>query len=883
MNIKNIIIIVCCLFSVMANCKTINPFPREIIDKKVEAEWTFDKDIKGWRAASDCSLSHKRGRLSAVFGDKDPYFYFPEVEVKGPVLVEFRARNKSKGGGQFYWGTSDFNSYAPERLANIPLICDGKYHNYSIELPVEGTMTKLRFDPSSCAGKMEIDWMRLTSLTYHPLEIIKVQILSGSKAGLPGLLINKIAATVTNHSEKPISFSFENKKYTIPGGKAIQSKEKFKAEKPFETVELILSKCKKNGKLEAYPTLKRPVRTINPDAESKWITLEDVPLKLKVAEDGTGALIFRNGNLVGTISPLAECKTGVSPVSWQDARATLNKIKFSGKEIGILTLELKGNEIHYHLEGRCPQHPKNLSENKAAGDGAPPSFEGPVVRVFGEIEQGLLAGVEYLGKNEKSSSKLDLITLEHVRYLPNKMWMTMPLMAFVTSNATIAVSYEDMNLQPTFATPNFFDGTKDSRMSLRGENIDATILVEDGWENGNRLENVIEWFVDKRGLPSLPPEPRTENEQMDLCKKAIEGGLKNSNGWGHCFGDRWERHNFSDYVSASWFLDSNFFTDKDIVMGGAHNQSFISFFLNGQAARWLAMIKGRAVNALKAQQPDGSFRFDGKFRKGHFENTASGYCAQKALALLDSAYYTGDKKALTAGVKTLEYMKRFRTPRGAQVWEIPLHTPDILASARIVRAYVKGYELTGKKEYLDLAKRWAITGIPFIYFWGNQPVMKYSTIAVLGATHWTAPNWIGLPVQWCGLVYADAILDLANYDNSYDWNKIAKGILIAGEQMQYTEDEVIGCLPDSFTLKTQSPNPHDIGPPAMIFLRNRLGGNYHSLHVKRNNNHLIISPFPCKLYKNKIVISAKPRLKYQIIIDGKVINIKSKGKDSIKL
>jgi len=466
--------------------------------------------------------------------------------------------------------------------------------------------------------------------------------------------------------------------------------------------------------------------------------------------------------------------------------------------------------------------------------------------------------------------------------MPDKMWLTMPLMAFVTSNATIAVSYENMTLQPTFATPNFFDGTKDSRMSLCGKNIKATILVDAGWSAGNRLENVIEWFVDKRGLPALPQPPRTEKEQWDLCKKALEGDLKNSNGWGHCFGEMWDRHNFSDYVSAAWLLDNNFYTSNNIVMGGAHIQSHISFFLNGQANRWLETIKGSALNALKDQQPDGSFRFDGKFRKGHFENTASGYCAQNALALLNAAYYTGNKKFLDSGIKALEYIKKFRTPRGSQVWEIPLHTPDILASARIVDAYVKGYELTGTKEYLTIARRWAISGLPFIYFWENKPVMKFSSIAVLGATHWIAPNWIGLPVQWCGLVYADSILDLSKFDTSFDWKKIAKGILIAGEQMQYTAGEVMGCLPDSFTLKTQTPNPHDIGPPALVFLRNRLKGNYHSVYVERNKDHIIISPFPYKLYKNKIIISAKKGIKYQIIINQKIININSKGKDIIE-
>ncbi len=35
---------------------------------------------------------------------------------------------------------------------------------------------------------------------------------------------------------------------------------------------------------------------------------------------------------------------------------------------------------------------------------------------------------------------------------------------------------------------------------------------------------------------------------------------------------------------------------------------------------------------------------------------------------------------------------------------------------------------------------------------------------------------MGLPVQWCGLVYADTLLDLAEFDKTTDWKKNAKGM-----------------------------------------------------------------------------------------------------------
>ena len=46
---------------------------------------------------------------------------------------------------------------------------------------------------------------------------------------------------------------------------------------------------------------------------------------------------------------------------------------------------------------------------------------------------------------------------------------------------------------------------------------------------------------------------------------------------------------------------------------------------------------------------------------------------------------------------------------------------------------------------------------PFVYQWSVRPTMAYATIAVFGATGWRAPNWMGLPVQWCGYDYAYAL------------------------------------------------------------------------------------------------------------------------------
>ena len=235
-------------------------------------------------------------------------------------------------------------------------------------------------------------------------------------------------------------------------------------------------------------------------------------------------------------------------------------------------------------------------------------------------------------------------------------------------------------------------------------------------------------------------------------------------------------------------------------------------------------------------------------------------------------------------MKDAGYMKRFRTPRGAQVWEVSLHTPDILASAYLVWAYVRGYEITGNKDYLARARSWALSGVPFVYQWSRYPVMLYATVPVLGATNWRAPNWIGLPVQWCGGVYAYALALLDPHEKTLDWAKLARGILIAGEQMQHPGGEFVGCLPDAWDLASQSRRPWTINPCALVSLRLVLDGEVDSLAVAADRAYRVAAPFPVRVRDGKARIRAKRGVTYQILVDGRrIIDVKSRGMDVVPL
>jgi hypothetical protein len=260
--------------------------------------------------------------------------------------------------------------------------------------------------------------------------------------------------------------------------------------------------------------------------------------------------------------------------------------------------------------------------------------------------------------------------------------------------------------------------------------------------------------------------------------------------------------------------------------------------LNAEHARQLGRVLLKRFEAdgsipyrRSAQKPD--------FGRTHFAPDANGLTAEVVMNLLECAAVSGDEDLIRQGLQRLSGLDRFAdsAPRGAQTWEVPLHTPDILASAYLVRAYTLGYALTGESRLLDLARYWAWTGIPFVYLTPpltepaqadsggiaqapikgatTDPIGLYATTPVYGATEWIAPNWMGRPVQWCGLVYADSLYRLAKYDANPVWKAVADGITVSGIQQTWPRGSNAlrqGLLPDSVSLRAQSRNDAAINP-----------------------------------------------------------------------
>jgi hypothetical protein len=403
-----------------------------------------------------------------------------------------------------------------------------------------------------------------------------------------------------------------------------------------------------------------------------------------------------------------------------------------------------------------------------------------------------------------------------------------------------------------------------------GQPIRASALLIGG--RGESVVPAVQQYVSLRGLPPRPPTPDLEGYVHLAAAGWLDSPIRSGGRFRHALVGSFPAHSAAD---AAWMISwlAGLTRDEalrarlrstadeaaasvqrpDLLVNAAigHNRYPVAPLVlaaglagDGVSSASHSLLTGsldqaRAMSrALPRQfEPDGSIRFRAPaggtdYGRTHFCDEASGLTAGPVFHLLESAAFAGDRAMVEEGLRLLRMMQRRfdqGVPRGAQTWEIPLHTPDILASAYLVKAFTLGYELTADAALLDAARYWAWTGVPFVYLVdptsvsGSGVVGPFATTPVLGATNWTEPNWIGLPVQWCGLVYAQGLFELARYDPSGPWRSLAEGITASGIAQTYPLNHPHrGLLPDSFELSTQTRRAPDINPATLQPLALRL-------------------------------------------------------------
>ncbi len=494
----------------------------------------------------------------------------------------------------------------------------------------------------------------------------------------------------------------------------------------------------------------------------------------------------------------------------------------------------------------------------------------PGLATFGESKtQAILPGVEYLA-DEPSSSEADLEGEQAIRRIVEDYKLTLPMMSIVAEDRYVGLTWDRReHPAPVFDSPDRMHNSGAHLMALwrpgvgtkREENAVAPhspMRVEANNElafsttifggEGKSVVPAVQHYVRLTG--GLPPLPELDGGSPHMVRLLSAGWLDSraheDGYWRHAYWPGFGAQPAADAPAFMLWLAR--YADAELAQRlrdgarrgrerlpqtdplarsvGHVNRPVPALVFgndNAQLDEFLERRLAQARNLLEQFHDEGLRRYvapeEGPdYGRTHFADHANGHGAIPLETILQTAVFTGDAELAERGLAILDKQASHyaqTVPRGSQTWEIALHTPDILASGRMVRVYVLGYQLTGDKAYLDQARYWAWTGVPFVYLDPptDGPTGLYASIAVLGATHWVTPNWIGLPVQWCGLVYRSAIQELAFVDAEEGpfWDKLARGITASGLQQTFPldDDERQGLLPDFFHLDAQRPD----GPP----------------------------------------------------------------------
>ncbi len=489
---------------------------------------------------------------------------------------------------------------------------------------------------------------------------------------------------------------------------------------------------------------------------------------------------------------------------------------------------------------------------------------------FGEERDlGFFPGLEYLLPDDRSSGT-DFCAAAHAdRTVPHPYKVTIPLMATIKDNMATGIMWDPLqkwdgeHVTPSakFASPNYVTPGANHLMGLFVPSVpewvkENSLLADEPYKldagktlalsaslfaiQGDDFDSIFHlWLESVGGLPEPPPFPYDTYDpyfQAVLTEYTSVTWEEEEKGWHRALSDPWgASYNSSTALQLYWALKN------DIPMSPELRESVQEIFdkategkdfiakgyrhfegpLQGQVEGYLTRSPAQMSNI----RPDGSVPFEPDEEHsilGKRGDSSSGHTANALVSIWESARLSANPKLIEVGMRGLKYLDTQIRPEGAQVWELQLHVPDVLASARIVPCYLAAYELTGDKAHIEKAVTWAYRGLPFIYLWGapDRPIMPYGSIPVFGCT-WYKGGWFGRIVQWNGLEFASALLRLSQYDDSLDWRKIAEGIIISAVQQTRPLDHEsyslkdyvpecghIGMYPDAYTAATGTDSYH---------------------------------------------------------------------------
>jgi len=757
--------------------------PFSVLAKAI-AEWDFSKGLQGWTGNNRVeNLSFSAEGLVVKSTGEDPWIEGPAIDLPADKIcrVKIRMKSNADAGAELFYG----RTFKAGDSVRFSVRTAGRWHDYSLVIRDKlGPDTRFRLDPCTERGEITVASIMVETISQTVVPALE-------KPREPGRTASPVSVKSGSLEFEHYAGSWGNFALKVNGVQMAAGYDN-------ELIGLVL------GKRTEWLNLRNAKVTFNNRSERSEST------DSAVIEDSQGG-------------------------KWELQR----QIK-PGQRDGTVsvTIELRVDK------DRDVVHMPWLTIFPGLG-------------TFGQSkDQGLFAGLEYLS-DEPSSSEADIETPDHVRRVPDPLKITFPLAAIAHGGNYIGVIWGPSGVvAAAFDSPDTIYNSGAHVISLSGpavgelrfENdfcahtplrlkantpLKVSVLIIGG--QGKTVVPAVRHYVALKGLPDVPEFEGGFNAAVELLSHGWLDSQINHDGlfrhavWGSSFPP-------GPAADAAMFIDwlAHHATDKELRqrLNSAKSQALAKIptaqpfsscvshahlpaapFVFGRTFDFVEQRRSQAVRLLENYDKDGVKLYQPDktdYSRTHFEKHANGLAGRDMVAILEGAVLSGDRDLAAKAIELLDKLTTLyadTVPRGAQTWEVPLHTPDILASAHMVKVYTLGYVLSGQEKHLEQARYWAWTGVPFVYLYPPTPgrVGPYATIAVLGATNWKTPVWLGRPVQWCGLVYASALHLLSEYDPQGPWEKIANGITVTGLQMSWprSDPERQGLLPDFFDLSAQ--------------------------------------------------------------------------------
>ena len=758
--------------------------------------FTSQADVNTW--TNEHSISSKTyvdGSMQLSISGDDPYIIGPSrTFTSKPMYATIRVYSEAGGGAEFFWYTSSQGIKAGNEIAfNVPA---AKWSEIIVKLPALGAGGGIRFDPPGTSGKCLVNWIK-----------------------------------------------FEEQVDVAP------------------------------------PTWTGPTMTT---AGSNWLTVTSGNTVLKQDPNRFGRYyIYVNGvqTAAGWDQPWLGFRSSTGSPLWVNLQDGAHSVMFQGNGIKSQLVAVDNEGATWTFTNTF--QPSSVTGTIACTSTIKVNqtrlawFVPWMVLFPIERERALFPGLEYIDPLDTSSSQADITSWDYQRRAPDPVKMTFPMLAMQAKNRWVGLSWVNTpRCQPIFDCPdrvfssnmnfmgvlasNFNENSREpsSLIPAFAEQFDAdtelSLSMNISGGSGTNMVPAIKTYIQLYGMPDLPDPGRDMQNYITFASGGwLDSNIRSGDLYRHAtwpgvdswapgpVGDaawmeRWLAENTTNDTLRSRLQTASAGAASAAVSAGSVNLRGIAHVQYPIASLiFTSGVEGPSVALSNGNGQLGRFTEEGTvlyqapssgndLSSTHWAKHANGMTATVLKSVWDGVLYSADVSLGYQALNLTNMLSQYdnEAPRGAQTWEVPLHTPDILGSAYLVYSYLDAYEYSGNKTYLNKAIDWAYTGIPFVYLVNptDGAVGMYATIPVFGSTQFNLMNWMGVPVQWCGMVYADAVRRLQRFDPTGPWEKIWKGITASGIQQSFPTSNTTlqGTLPDSWNLRPQTRNGVAINPGTVM-------------------------------------------------------------------